>query len=415
MGRDDGGVTEAESGREPVVERVCAALARLDAASHLGAAVARDDGAALLAAGALDAGSRATDPTPRPLRGVALTVKDWIDVAGLPCEGQASRRTGRVPPRDATAVARLRAAGAVVVAKTQPGQEHPVHGTCLHSLDPARSPGGSSTGDAVLLAAGASDLALGSDSGGSIRLPAAWCGVAGLKPTFGLVPDTGHVPVLGAHRDGRTVIGPLARCVADLTTALRAIAGPDGEDPACPPVPLGDPAGVRREGLRVAVVRGEGALRPAASTLAAVERAVAALVAQGAVVVDDALPAHLEESLDITVHYWERESLAGKDVERHLRAWDRFDRRLTRAAAAFDVVLGPTVADVAPPRRDLTREDYVFTLPWSLTGWPAVSVPFGYDAPTGLPLAVQVAAPRWQDHLALAVAGRLEADAAARG
>lgn len=380
------------------------ALKGLDAAEHLGAVVARDDDAALRAAEALDA-----DPVPRALRGIALTVKDWIDAAGLPCEGGASRRTGRVPPRDATAVARLRAAGAVLVAKTQPGPVHPVHGTCRHPLDAARSPGGSSTGEAVLLAAGVSGLGLGSDSGGSIRLPAAWCGVAGLKPSFGLVPDTGHVPVIGAHRDGRTVIGPLAARVADLWPALRAIAGPDGEDWACAPVPLGAPESVRPEGLRVAVGRGEGPWWPAASTLAAVERAAVSLEARGAVVLlDDAVPRHLEESLAITQEHWTRASLAGAALERHLRAWDRFNRRLTRAAASFDVVIGPVVADVAPLRRDLTGEDYVFTLAWSLTGWPSVSVPAGRDPATGLPLAVQVAAPRWQDHVALAVASWIE-------
>lgn len=392
---------------ESAVARVRAALDRLDAAAHLGAVVARDDAAALAAAAALD---RVPPAERGPLHGVPLTVKDWIDAAGLPCEGQASLRTGRVPSRDASAVARLRAAGAVIVAKTQPGQDHAIHGRCLHPLDPARSPGGSSTGEAALLGAGASMLGLGSDSGGSIRLPAAWCGVAGLKPSFGLVPDTGHVPVLGTHRDGRTVIGPMARGVADLAVALRLLAGPDGEDPGCAPVPLGSVAGVRLEGLRIAVVRREGAWRPAASTLAAVDRAAAALEARGAVVVPEALPSHLAEALEITVHYWDRTSLAGRDVERHLRAWDRFERRLTRATAGFDVVLGPTVADVAPPRRDLAREDYVFTLPWSLTGWPAVSVPYGQDPATGLPLAVQVAAPRWRDRVALAVAAWLEAD-----
>lgn len=383
------------------------ALRRLDAAEHLGAAVARDDYAALRTAEALDA-----EPAPRPLRGVALTVKDWIDAAGLPCEGGASRRTGRVPARDATAVARLRTAGAVLVAKTQPGPVHAVHGTCLHPLDAARSPGGSSTGEAVLLAAGVSRLGLGSDSGGSIRLPAAWCGVAGLKPSFGLVPDTGHVPVIGGHRDGRTVIGPLAARVADLWPALRVIAGPDGEDWACAPVPLGAPESVRPKGLRVAVVRGEGPWHPAASTLAAIERAAAALGARGAVVLDDAVPRHLEESLAITQEHWTRASLAGTAVERHLRAWDRFNRRLTRASASFDVVIGPAVADVAPLRRDLTGEDYVFTLAWSLTGWPSVSVPAGRDPATGLPLAVQVAAPRWRDHVALAVASWIEDGAA---
>jgi amidase len=386
-------------------ERVRSTLSRLDTLASMGAVVARDDPAALSAAERLD-GSHAVSP----LHGTPVTVKDWIDVAGMPCEGESQERSGRVPARDATVVARLRAAGAVVVAKTQPKAHHPVHGRCHHPLDPARSPGGSSSGEAALIGAGASTLGLGSDSGGSIRLPAAWCGAAGLKPSFGLVPDTGHFPRVGPRYDGRTVIGPMAARVADLITALAIIAGPDGVDPGCVPVALGDAAAVRADGLRVAVVPDGERWRPAPSTRAAVDRAVAALCARGAVVVEGLPPSHLDDSLEITRHYWGRRSMAGDEIDRHLRDWDRFVVRMTRAAAGFDVVVGPVVADVAPLDRTLQGEDYVFTLPYSLTGWPAVSVPVGSDTATGLPLAVQVAAPRWLDHVALAAAMWIEAD-----
>ncbi len=202
----------------------------------------------------------------------------------------------------------------------------------------------------------------------------------------------------------------MARRVDDLVAALSVIAGPDGVDASCVPVAVGDPTRVRARGLRVGVVEGEGSWHPWASTLAAVHRAVAALSRRGAVVIDEALPAHLAESLDITQRHWQRESLHGTDVDRQLRDWDRFVRRLTRAASVVDVVVGPVVSDVAPLDRPLTGDDYVFTLPWSLAGWPAVSVPAGHDIATGLPVAVQVAAPRWHDHVALAVARWLEHD-----
>ncbi len=396
--------------RGPAVQSVRAAILRLDAAGPLGAVVARDDAAALMAAAALDNEDARPDAPPRPLRGVALTVKDWIDVADLPCEGEATSRSGRVPALDATAVARLRRAGAVVVAKSQPGQDHPIHGRCLHPLDADRSPGGSSTGEAVLVTTGASALGLGSDSGGSIRVPAAWCGVAGLKPSYGRVPGTGHYPEIGLHQDGRTVIGPIAPGVRQLIAALRVIAGPDGKDGACAPVPLRDPEHLDPRARKVAVVHGEGPWRPAGSTGAAVERAAGILLRRGCVVLDEPFPVHLEESLEITRDHWARASLSGARLERHLQAWDHFTRRANRAAASCDVILGPTVADVAPLRRDLTAEDYVFTLPWSLLGWPAVTVPVGTDPATGLPLAVQVAARHWDDHIALAVAGWIEAD-----
>jgi Asp-tRNA(Asn)/Glu-tRNA(Gln) amidotransferase A subunit family amidase len=127
---------------------------------------------------------------------------------------------------------------------------------------------------------------------------------------------------------------------------------------------------------------------------------------------DGGLPAHLDESLDITLRYWRRAAhdptLTGADTDTQLYDWDRFANRMTRAAERFDVVVGPVVREVAPIARPLTGEDFVFTLPWSLTGWPAISLPAGTERSTGLPLAVQIAAPRWCDHVALAVAAHLE-------
>ncbi len=386
-----------------VTEAVGAALARLDEADRLGAVVYRDDDASRAAATALDHAETRTEWTGR-----TITVKDWIDVAGLVCEGQSDQRTGRRPPRDATAVARLRDAGAIVLAKTQPGADHPIHGRCTHPLIAERSPGGSSSGEAALIGSGASTLGLGSDSGGSIRLPAAWCGVFGLKPSLGLVPNTGHFPRVGGRHDGRTVIGPLAGSAADLIATLSVIAGPDGVDPDCVAMGVGDAASVQISGLRVAVIDGGSAWRPAPSTGEAVRRALDALEASGAVIVDEAPPVDLDESLDITNRYWERSMLSGADADRQLRDWDRFSGRCVRASSAFDVVVSPTVRDVAPLARPMTGEDYIYTLPWSLTGWPAVTVPAGTDTATGLPLAVQVAAPRGNDHVVLAVAACLE-------
>ena len=386
-----------------VSEGVRQALARLDEAADLGAVVERDDGAALARAATLD-----HEDHPTAWTGRTITVKDWIDVAGLVCEGENGERTGRRPERDATVVARLRSAGAIVIAKTQPGAVHPIHGRCAHPLDPERSPGASSSGEAALIGRGASTLGLGSDSGGSIRLPAAWCGVFGLKPSLGLVPNTGHFPRVAGRHDGRTVIGPLSRTAADLAATLEVIAGPDGVDPDCIPVAVGDPGSVSIAGLRVAVLDGGDAWRPAPSTAHAVDRAVRTLEDLGAVIIDEPPPVDLDESLDITNRYWMRRSLSGADADQQLRDWDRFSGRCTRGSAHFDLVVGPTVRDVAPLVRPITGEDFVFTLPWSLTGWPAVSIPAGTDAATGLPLAVQVAAPRWDDHVVLAVAAALE-------
>lgn len=390
-----------------VRDAVVAALARLDRAGDLGAVVARDDVAALAAAERIDANGSTL-----PLASRTITVKDWIDVAGLPCEGDHDTRSGRIPRRDATAVARLKAAGAVVVAKTQPGADHPLHGRCVHPLDPGRTPGGSSSGEGALIGRGASTLGLGSDSGGSIRLPAAWCGIVGIKPSAGLVPTTGHYPRVGDRADSRTVIGPMSSNLADASAALRLIAGPDGVDPAVAPVgrPTDGPNLVR--GLRVALSVAEGQWRPDEPVRAAIASAAAALADAGAVIIDEPVPAHLDESFDITMRYWRRvghdPSLTAADIDRQLGDWDRFARRMTLAAADFDVIMAPVTVGVAPLFRPVRADDYVFTLPWSLTGWPAISLPAGSDPATGMPIAVQVIARRWWDHVAIAVASHLE-------
>jgi len=337
-----------------------------------------------------------------PLEGVPFTVKDWIDVEGWPVLGAAGRQPGepgRRPREDAPAVARLRAAGGVVLAITTAMADSVAHGPVRNPHDPSRAPGGSSSGAAALVAAGASPLALGSDSGGSIRLPAAWCGVVGLKPTFGRVPLTGHFPRCGALEDGRTVIGPLTSTVADASAVLALIAGPDGLDAGVAPVPLGDPDAVRVADLRVGVA-GE----PVGASLSALEAA-------GAVVVERGLPDVRDEALELTRRYWSRSELSGADNVRLLWDWDRFRRHLLVATAGVDVVVAPAAEGPAPPWREAIDTDYRWTLPWSLTGAPVVVVPVG--ASDGLPIAVQVIGRPWQDHIALAAARCVEASAPA--
>lgn len=385
--------------RDPT-EVVADALAQLDAAAHLGAVVDRNDA---------DAFDRANHHRPTKTSTFTITVKDWIDVEGFTCEGENAHPTGRRPQLDATVVRRMRRAGAVVIAKTQPGVDHPVHGACLHPVDATRSPGGSSTGEAALLGARATTLGLGSDSGGSIRVPAAYCGVFGLKPSFGLVPATGHFPVVGQRGDGRTVIGPMATTATALTTALQVIAGPDGRDPSTAPVPLGDIADVSMRRLRVALVESDSSY-PVRSTISdAVSRAGSALAEAGAHISKRTVSLDLARAMAITQGYWSRESRSGEAAQHQLDEWDRYDADIAGSTTDFDVLITPVAADVAPPVRLPTADDYAYTLPWSLVGWPAASVPFGSDPCSGLPLAVQVIAPRWHDHVVLAVTAWLEA------
>ena len=354
-----------------------------------------------------------------PLHGVPFTVKDWIDVAGLPCAGGRADQRARMPARDATAVARMRAAGGIVLGKTSIGPDNEAYGRTSNPYDPRFSPAGSSSGEAALVAAGGSPLGLGSDSGGSIRQPAHCCGVAGLKPTTGRVPLTGHFPFICAMTDPRTVIGPLARHVEDLALALRVIAGPDGADPSAVPVPLADGAEVT--GLRVAVYVDHPGTMPDPSVVTATHDAARALEAAG-LTVEWATPPGLGEVYPITRDYWRRpesdsadewvvdaaepETITATDVQRSLFEWDRFRRRLLPFFKQYPLVLSPAAEKPAVPHgADAGRIPY--TLTWSLLGNPAVVVRAG-TTPNGLPVGVQIAAPPWREELALAAASIVE-------
>ena len=195
-------------------------------------------------------------------------------------------------------VARLRAAGAILLAKTKPGADDVLFPRANNPYDLTRTPGGSSAGEAALIAACGSPLGLGSDSGGSLRWPAHCCGVATLKPTAGLVRRTGHFPRIYPMADPRTVVGPIARKVEDLALVLPLIAGPDGFDTSAVPVPAGDPGRVDLRGLRVAMHTAMPGAHPTTETVAAVLAAAKALEAAGAVV-EEAVPPRLEESVTI--------------------------------------------------------------------------------------------------------------------
>src|SRR5579885_3358465 len=265
-----------------------------------------------------------------PLHGVPFTVKDTLDVAGVIGAMGVPERAGLVPERDATVVARLRSAGGIVLGKTNVPPwgggietDNPVYGRTNNPYDPARTPGGSSGGEAALIAAGGSPLGLGSDSGGSIRLPAHNCGIAGLKPTTGRVPATGagHPTDLS---DTRTVVGLLARSVRDLALALPLIAGPDWQDASVVPMPCGDPAAIDVTRLRTAFYADDGISPPTPETAASVRTAVRSLTDAGATV-EEALPTGIERCWEITqgVWRWYRGEMQAAEYARLLRHWSR--------------------------------------------------------------------------------------------
>lgn len=352
--------------------------------------------------------------TSGPLHGVPFTAKDVFDTEGVVTATGLPERAGQIPDRDAVAVARLRAAGAILIAKTNCPQgggggvtDNEVYGRTNNPYDPARTPGGSSGGEAALQGAGASPLGLGSDSGGSIRLPAHYCGVAGLKPTTGRVPNTGAYEHPGGLTDTRTQVGPLSRFVEDLELALSIIAGLDWHDSGVIPMPLGSMDDVSIAGLRVAVYDDDGCVTPTQATKDAVGAAARALEDAGAAVMES-LPPGLEDAGPITQGYWGMTKISGAEVEQNYLRWDRFRSRMLGYMRDFDAIICPVDHHPAPLHDEPDEQRFAYTLAYSLTGWPCVVVRAGIS-PENMPIGVQVVARPWREDVALAVARQIEA------
>lgn len=379
-----------------------------------------------------------------PLHGVPMTIKDSFDTEGVISTGGTKGRAAFVPQRDATVVARLREAGAILLGKTNTPEltlsyetNNLIYGRTNNPYDPSRTPGGSSGGAAAILAAGGSPFDLGSDYGGSIRLPSHCCGTAGIKPTSGRVPRTGHIIPFGGRLDSFQQIGPMARFADDLILLLPLLAGPDGIDPFIVPTPLGDPEKVAIEELRVAFHTDNGILAPTTET-ADVIRAAARSLAQAGAHVEERRPTGIEESYEIVMGLWASDGSAGvrrllqeagtdetsltlRDPETALSGqaldalhhrWDRFRSSMLSFLRDFDLILSPVNAAPALPHGEalgpeITRFSYTMT--YNLTGWPGTVVRGG-TSPEGLPIGVQVISRPWREDVSLAAARYLEGE-----
>ena len=382
-----------------------------------------------------------------PLDGVPCTVKDLVDVAGFPTR-RGSRATDPTPAKeDAPSVVGLKAAGAVIVGKTtttefgwkSPG-DCPLHGITRNPWNTAYTTGGSSSGAGAAGAAGFGPLHIGTDAGGSIRIPASWCGLVGLKPSYGRVPQWPQGTFASV-----AVLGPMTRSVRDAALMLSVLARYDLRDPFCIP---DDPRDWRDgiedgvAGLRVGVLRRPGFDAPVdADGIAAVERAASILAGAGAVVeeVEAALPdtslvfsrvwgaalarlaASLPEArrelLDPGIHvvaqrlggmsaveFMEAEAMRAAAGHAMARLHQRYDLVVCPAVPA-----GPPLAD-APlfdPVNALWQEWAPWTFTFNLTRQPAISMPLGLRA-DGLPNAVQLAAAQYRDALVLRAARVVE-------
>lgn len=377
------------------------------------------------------------------LHGVPMTIKDSLDTEGLVSTGGTTGRTDFVPARDSTAVARLREAGAILLGKTNTPEltlsyetDNLIYGRTNNPYDLDHTTGGSSGGAAGILAAGGSPFDVGSDYGGSVRLPSHCCGTAGIKPTSGRVPRTGHIFPPGGMLDSFQQLGPMARTAGDLAPLLSILSGPDGIDPAIVPAPLADPATVDLASLRVLFFDDNGILTPTEDTRTVVRGAADSLA--GAVAdVSEGRPPGLEESFEICTSLWNADggastrrllasygttesSLGGlersepasaEELDALIHRWDDFRRRMLSVFEQTDVLLSPVNAHPALPHGTSTAGSnflgFSYTMTHNLTGWPGAVVRCGTSA-SGLPIGVQIVAPPWREDLALAVALRLE-------
>lgn len=416
---------------------------------RLNAVVAIQPDAVRAAAEAADR-ARATGDD-RPLLGLPVTIKDSLAVAGLPCCSGSFARRGHVPNRDATVVRRLRDAGAIPLAKTNVPEytwsyetENAVFGRTVNPYDAARTCGGSSGGEAALLAVAASPVGIGTDGLGSIRVPSHFCGIVGIRPTSGLVPETGVWPTT---RDtgmlDMSTPGPMGRAVEDLALLLPLVAGADGEDPFACAGPVGDYRSVDVSKLKVAFYAYDGVWRATPATEEAVGRAARVLAGLGAEV-EEAHPPPLEEVMEIAFGMMAADGGAQARADlapaegRHVdqlaglleglresalsaegffaltRRWIALRRRLRAFAGAFDVVICPVAGGPAPlhgrrPGDDGDLDDYrpfAHVQTYSVAGLPVVVVPAGSER--GLPIGVQVVARAFHDHVALAAGAALE-------
>ena len=417
-----------------------ALLAWIEAANPgLGAVVALRAEEALAEAAAADQAT-ARGGVLGPLHGVPMTVKDAFDVAGLPTTWGNPAFAGHLAGSDATVVRRLRRAGAIVVGKTNVaymlgdfGQTaNPLHGVTANPWDRARTPGGSSGGAAAAVAAGMSFLEYGSDLVGSIRLPASYCGVYGLRPSVASVPLTGFQPpgppAAPSDMTYLSAVGPLGRSASDLRTALQVTAGPEAPAARAWRWALARPRHSRLEDVRVGVVLDHGQAPVSAEVGAVLSDAVDALARAGATVVagwpEGVDPVAQAESFGFQVRMFFAYQEPGDDLPPFAEVVDQERRRMAARAAwgryfqDVDVFLCPasfTTAfphdprpfqdrTIATPQGERPYADQVFWVAQpALPGLPAVAAPVGRSA-AGLPVGAQVVGPLHEDDTAITVA-----------
>ena len=453
------------------VELTEAALARIDEYDgELNAVCVRLDERARDAARRADRAVANGDEL-GPLHGVPMTVKEAWDIVDTPSTWGREDRADHRPTENASVIDRLDAAGAVILGKTNVPEHladwqsnNPVYGRVRNPWDTDRTPGGSSGGSAVSLAAGYAYLESGSDIGGSLRNPAHYCGIAAHKPTHGIVPASGHALDDNLRHADIAVTGPMARTIADVRRCFDVIAGFDGPTATGITLTLPAPRTPTLEGARVAVITEESVCRVSADVQAAVRSGADAAESAGAIVTRDVeLPVDTRHSHNVYIRLLRAvgtaDVAADQFAELHLEAggdptlwqtrvaaamtqthgdWLRADKQrsdLRRAWASFfedfDVVLCPVAPTVAWEHDDRDRFDrsiaidtgdetigYYEQLFWAGINNVALlpaSVIAGGLSPAGLPIGLQLIGPYLEDHTCMQLAESLEDELTAAG
>ena len=394
-----------------------------------------------------------------PLHGVPISIKSSISVAGMPCEAGTCLRAGFIAKEDAPLVARLRKAGAIILGVTNTPEilmawetDNLLYGRTNNPWDLDRTAGGSSGGEAAAIASGMSAGGVGSDGGGSIRVPAHFSGICGLKPTPGRVPSTGHFPPSGGPFALIGVVGPMARTVADVAALFEAMQGPDDGDTCAAPVPLRWPSEDEIRSLRIGYFEDDGRTPVTPEIRAAVRTAAEALRSTG-FQVEPFRPDGLEEARMLWKKFFVtcggmllRPMFRGREAEMSPTL-----KQFLEWSAAEPPLTGESLLD-AWIRRDVVRADFLAQMKkypillcppaaipafrhgerswqidgktvhyldaWSYTEWfnllgnPAAVVPVSHSS-EGLPVGVQMVGRPWEEERVLAVAAALERESGA--
>jgi len=428
------------------LERAAALQPKLNAFAHIDEQAAREQ--ARRAAQAVRRGDELGS-----LHGVPVSLKSCIDVAGWPCPAGSLLRKSYVASQDAVLTARLKAAGAIVLGNTNTPEflmayetDNLVSGKTSNPWDLSRSAGGSSGGEVAAIAAGCSMGGVGSDGGGSIRVPAHFCGICGLKPTPGRIPATGHFPAGVGAFSWIGVVGPMARTIADVRSLFEVMVGPDPGDALSAAVPIRALDDRQRKGLRVGILESEALGTADEETHAAVKKAANNLAAQGFVVEPLRLRG-LERAIELwwfffgpVIAHLFRPSVAGQEhqlspifreylecaeaepavtLDAFLAACAERDvlrAEILRQMSDVPILLSPVSSTTAflhgeGTWRSGAKHGYRDTMRFSqwlnLTGLPGASVPVSVST-RGLPIGVQVIGRPHEEELVLAVAEQIE-------